>query len=155
LAADQAISQRPRVEDRLVALFWHFADRWGRRRSADIAIDLPLTHEALGRLIGARRPTVSLGLRQLSDDGLLRREGDSWVLSIASVEALGGTPRVRPRRRAVAPTTTVAPMQTDLLDRVAALRAEFLERQAETKRSISSNRELVERIAQRRAVPTE
>ena len=43
---------------------------------------LPLTQEQLGRLVGARRPTVSLALRSLRERGLVRRgQADEWILS--------------------------------------------------------------------------
>ena len=87
--AHQAISQLGRVEDRLLALFWYLADRWGRVHSDGIRIELPLTHESIGRLIGARRPTVSLGLRALRDAGLLQRERDGrWLLAHDSLQRL-------------------------------------------------------------------
>jgi CRP/FNR family cyclic AMP-dependent transcriptional regulator len=79
--AQQAISQLPRVEDRIVALFWQLANRWGRVRPEGVVFDLPLTHRALGRLVGAQRSTVSLGLQSLAADGRLVRRGDgSWIL---------------------------------------------------------------------------
>ena len=77
-----AVGQLERVEDRLLAFFWLLADRVGRRGPDGITIDQPLTHEAIGRLIGARRPTVSLGLRALYEQGLLTRlEDGSWLLA--------------------------------------------------------------------------
>lgn len=85
----QAISRLARVEDRLLALFWHLADRWGRVRSDGIAIDLSLTHETVGHLVGARRSTVTLGLLKLRDEQLLRRDADGvWLLAPASVHRL-------------------------------------------------------------------
>jgi CRP/FNR family cyclic AMP-dependent transcriptional regulator len=87
----QAICQLTRVEDRVLALFWYLADRWGRVRPDGVTIDLPLTHETIGRLIGARRPTVSLGLRQLARQGLLRREQDRrWLLAAESLQLVTG-----------------------------------------------------------------
>ena len=87
--AHQAISQLARVEDRLLALFWHLADRWGRVVSDGVRIDLPLTHETIGRLIGARRPTVTLGLRALRAAGLLQRQLDgAWLLAHGSLRHL-------------------------------------------------------------------
>jgi CRP/FNR family cyclic AMP-dependent transcriptional regulator len=84
-----AIGRLERVEDRLLGFFWLLADRWGRRRPDGIAIEQPLTHEAIGHLIGARRPTVSLGLRALSDQGALhRREDGTWLLSPDSLGQL-------------------------------------------------------------------
>ena len=88
-AAHQAISQLAHVEDRLLALFWHLADRWGRVLSAGVRIDLPLTHETIGHLIGARRPTVTLGLRALRAAGLLQRQVDgAWLLAHGSLQRL-------------------------------------------------------------------
>lgn len=85
----QAISQLPRAEDRLLALFWHLADRWAQVNGEGIVVDLPLTHEALGSLIGARRPTVSLALRVLDGSGALKRRADgSWLLQAGSLAAL-------------------------------------------------------------------
>jgi hypothetical protein len=46
-----------------------------------LVVPLQFTHEALGRLIGARRPTVSLALKELSSAGLLsRRDDGAWLL---------------------------------------------------------------------------
>ena len=95
-SADQAISQLPRVEDRIVALFWQLANRWGRVRPEGVVFDLPLTHRALGRLVGAQRSTVSLGLQSLAADGrLVRRRDGSWILCpdlerVANQPAAGG-----------------------------------------------------------------
>jgi CRP-like cAMP-binding protein len=84
-----AIGQLERVEDRLLGFFWLLADRWGRRGPGGIAIEQPLTHEAIGHLIGARRPTVSLGLRALADEGALTRiPGGTWLLSPGSLDRL-------------------------------------------------------------------
>jgi CRP/FNR family cyclic AMP-dependent transcriptional regulator len=84
-----AIGRLERVEDRLLGLFWLLADRWGRRGPDGVAIEHPLTHEAIGRLIGARRPTVSLGLRALYEQGALHRRADgTWLLSPDSLGTL-------------------------------------------------------------------
>ena len=89
-----AIGRLERVEDRLLGFFWLLADRWGRRGPDGIAIEQPLTHEAIGHLIGARRPTVSLGLRALSERGTLHRRIDgSWLLSPDSLSQLIDTDR--------------------------------------------------------------
>lgn len=87
----QAIAQLARVEDRLLALFWYLADRSGHVRVDGVTIDLPLTHETIGWLIGARRPTVSLGLRTLATQDLLRREQDGrWLLASESLQRING-----------------------------------------------------------------
>jgi CRP/FNR family cyclic AMP-dependent transcriptional regulator len=80
LAVSHAISHHARVEDRLVLLFWHFAQRWGRVRPDGVRLELPLTHGALGKLIGAQRPSITSALSRLRDRGLLRRLPDrSWL----------------------------------------------------------------------------
>ena len=77
-----ALSHLPRVEDRLHRLLWHLADRRGHVRADGIVLRLPVTQEQLGRLVGARRPTVSLALRSLRERGLVRRgDADEWVLA--------------------------------------------------------------------------
>jgi len=89
-----AIGRLERVEDRLLGFFWLLADRWGRRGPAGIAIEQRLTHAAIGHLIGARRPTVSLGLRALSDQRALYRRADgTWLLAPDSLYQLVGADR--------------------------------------------------------------
>ena len=84
----QAISQLPRAEDRLLALLWSIADRWGTVRADGVWVGLPLTHEALAQMIGARRPTVTLGLRALVNQGLLTADKDGWLIDHASLEVI-------------------------------------------------------------------
>ncbi len=76
-----AVAVLPRVEDRLLALLGHLAERWGTVSLDGLVLDLPLTHEALGRLVGARRPTVSLAIAELAAHGRVVRRGDGrWLL---------------------------------------------------------------------------
>jgi CRP/FNR family transcriptional regulator, cyclic AMP receptor protein len=90
LSAHRAIAQLPRVDQRLLAFFAHLAERWGRVAPAGVVVPLHLTHETLGRLIGARRPTVSLALKDLTGDHLLERRDDgSWLLRYEAFERLG------------------------------------------------------------------
>jgi CRP/FNR family transcriptional regulator, cyclic AMP receptor protein len=81
LAALMAISQQPRLDDRLWMLFWDLADRHGRVHPDGVHLDLPLTHEVLSHLVGARRPSVSSALTKLAAQGRLLRNGRGWVLS--------------------------------------------------------------------------
>lgn len=76
----QAISQLPRVEDRLLALMWSIADRRGIVRGDGVYVPLPVTHQALAQMIGAQRPTVTLGLARLAEEDLLRPEKGGWVI---------------------------------------------------------------------------
>jgi len=89
LALQRAISQLPRVDQRLLALFWHLAERWGRVGRDGIVVRLALTHETLGRMVGARRPTVSLALKELATAGtVVRRLDGAWVLRRDGLERL-------------------------------------------------------------------
>jgi Crp-like helix-turn-helix protein len=105
LSVTQAISQLNRVDRRLLALFWHLAERWGRMTKDGVALPMTLSHRMLGQLIGARRPTVSTALSQLTREGEVRRRDDgTWLLTGAPV----GMPepeieRVVPMRRRLLP----------------------------------------------------
>lgn len=85
LAVATTLSHMNRVDHRLLLLFWHFAERWGRVRPDGVMVRLPLTHETLGALIGARRPSVTSGLSQLARDGVVE-PGDrgEWLLTAAA-----------------------------------------------------------------------
>ena len=76
-----AITQQPKLEERLWMLFWELADRYGRVHADGVHVDLPLTHEVLSHLAGARRPSVSGALTRLASTGRLRRSGRHWVLN--------------------------------------------------------------------------
>jgi CRP-like cAMP-binding protein len=81
LAITQAICQLTRVDRRLLTLFWHVAERWGRVGTDGVVVPLALTHRMLGLLVGARRPTVSSALRELRErDELVRGPDGSWLL---------------------------------------------------------------------------
>jgi CRP/FNR family transcriptional regulator, cyclic AMP receptor protein len=80
-AEQRAISQLPRVDLRIRAMLWHLAERWGRMGASGVVLPIELTHVALGRLVGARRPTVTLALSELSREGsVTRRDDGAWVL---------------------------------------------------------------------------
>jgi CRP-like cAMP-binding protein len=81
LSVTQAIAQLNRVDRRLMLLFWHLAERWGRVTTQGVHVPLILAHRTLAQLIGARRPTVSTALTDLVRRGELRRTpGGTWVL---------------------------------------------------------------------------
>jgi CRP-like cAMP-binding protein len=93
-----AICTMPRVEERILALLCHLALRWGRVTPDGISLTLPITHEILGALIGARRPTVSLALVGLTEQQLVQRRDDgTWLLPPACRQwPQAGIPRDRP-----------------------------------------------------------
>ena len=81
LAQLLAVSHLRRVDSRLLALFWHLADRFGRVQREGVTVPVRLTHEALGHMVGAQRPSVTTALNQLEDSGRVsRREGGGWLL---------------------------------------------------------------------------
>jgi hypothetical protein len=96
LAVQLVICQLPRVDQRLLALFWLLAESWGRVTPAGTTLPLKLTHEALGALIGARRPTVTLALRELTERGAIVRQTEGWLLLEAPPEASGRAETMRP-----------------------------------------------------------
>jgi CRP/FNR family transcriptional regulator, cyclic AMP receptor protein len=80
LAAMIALVSHPRVDQRLHLLFWHLADRWGRMGPVGALLDLPLTHQLLGDLVAARRPTVSRALSRLAAEEKVERTRCGWLL---------------------------------------------------------------------------
>jgi CRP-like cAMP-binding protein len=80
LASMLVISQQPKLDDALWLFFWELADRYGHVRPDGTHVGLELTHELIGYLIGARRPSVSTALKRLERAGRVRRHGHSWVL---------------------------------------------------------------------------
>jgi CRP/FNR family transcriptional regulator, cyclic AMP receptor protein len=112
LAITQAISKLNRVDRRLLALFWHLAERWGRVAPDGIAVPLTLSHRLIGELVGARRPTVSTALAELARDGqLVRREDGTWLLTGEPL-AVSAEPAVEPvrQRRRLMPDAVEPPV---------------------------------------------
>jgi CRP/FNR family cyclic AMP-dependent transcriptional regulator len=69
------------LERRLWLLFWHLADRFGHVDRDGAVVPVPLTHEALARLVRARRPSVTTALGKLTETGLIERRADgTWLL---------------------------------------------------------------------------
>lgn len=81
LALHLAIRCLRRIDVRLLVLFWHLAERWGRVTREGIVLPLPFTHRLLGRLVGAQRPTVTTALGQLAEREVVRRRDGAWLLS--------------------------------------------------------------------------
>jgi CRP/FNR family cyclic AMP-dependent transcriptional regulator len=80
LAVRLVVNQLVRLEDRLLLAMWSLAERWGRVTPDGVLIPMGLTHSALARLVGARRPSVTSALGDLSRDHLLERTEDGWLL---------------------------------------------------------------------------
>lgn len=81
MALFSAIQGVRRVDDRLLAILWSYADRWGRVTPGGVLLELELTHRLLAGVIGARRPSVTTALKALEASGALTRRRDrSWLL---------------------------------------------------------------------------
>jgi CRP-like cAMP-binding protein len=94
LAAQLAICQLPRVEERVLSLLWLLAESWGHVGSAGTTLPVSLTHDALGALIGARRPTVTLALGELSERGAIVRQDGGWLLLEGPPQATASKARI-------------------------------------------------------------
>jgi CRP/FNR family cyclic AMP-dependent transcriptional regulator len=98
LVALAAIGHMKRVDDRLVALFSHLASAHGNVRPEGIVIDIPLSHEQIGDLVGCERPSVTTSLGRLKERGVLVRRPDrSWLLSTELVDTNGNGNSARER----------------------------------------------------------
>jgi CRP/FNR family transcriptional regulator, cyclic AMP receptor protein len=82
LALQLAIGELQGVDVRLRNLLWYLAERWGRVTPEGVVVPFTLTHEMLGRLVGARRPSVTSALGVLAGEGTVHRlpEGH-WLLA--------------------------------------------------------------------------
>lgn len=82
LAVMMSIHSLKRVDMRLLAFFWHLADRYGKVTTDGVLVPLGLTHRQLALLVGAQRPSVTSALGALAGRDLLRRDVEGeWLLS--------------------------------------------------------------------------
>ena len=79
--SQQAINQLGRVDLRLLFMLGHLAERWGRVTPDGVFVPLRLTHETLGRLVGAQRSTVTLALKDLREQGAVVKHGDGFLIA--------------------------------------------------------------------------
>jgi hypothetical protein len=80
LATMQAIVQHRSLEQRLLLVLWELADRYGRVVPGGVQLELGLTHEMLGYVAAARRPSISAALGRLEREHRLSRTGGRWLL---------------------------------------------------------------------------
>jgi CRP/FNR family transcriptional regulator, cyclic AMP receptor protein len=98
LAFHLAVCGLRRVDDRLLSVLWHFADRWGTVTPEGVRLEARLTHELLARVVGARRPSVTTALKRLIDAGSLRSLSRSrWLLLGSPPAALRAVRERSPR----------------------------------------------------------
>lgn len=81
LAADAAIASIVGIEERLLILLWHIAERWGEPCPEGVRISIRLPHRLLAEIVGARRPSVTSALTELQEAGRLKSgSAGRWVL---------------------------------------------------------------------------
>lgn len=81
MSIHQALLQLSPVETRLLVLFWHLAERWGRVTPDGILLPLALTHQVLGQLVGCQRASVTTALKAVTQSGRVDRLATgSWLL---------------------------------------------------------------------------
>src|SRR5206468_13036983 len=82
LAGYLVVAQLTSVDTRLHVALWHMADRFGKVRPDGVLVPLRITHEVLGLIIGARRPSVTAALGRLVERQLVKPiRGGGWLLS--------------------------------------------------------------------------
>jgi CRP-like cAMP-binding protein len=86
LAEDSVLlAVRARLAKRLVAL----AQRYGRKTPDGVQIDLPLSQQELGDMIGTSRESINKQLRTFAHEGLLLSSTGRWTIrDLAQLEAL-------------------------------------------------------------------
>jgi CRP/FNR family transcriptional regulator, cyclic AMP receptor protein len=141
LTAQLVICQLPRVDQRLIAIMWLLAESWGRVTPMGTSLPMHLTHDVLGGLVGARRSTVTLALKELADRGALIRQPEGWLILEAPDGRPGGLPEIEePRlsRNGISVWQQAAPENggeaasgAELLERVERLREEHAVRRSQ------------------------
>jgi CRP/FNR family transcriptional regulator, cyclic AMP receptor protein len=162
LSLMQSISQLNGVDRRLLTLFWHLAERWGRVTPGGVVVPVAVPHRVLAQLVGARRPTVSSALGRLGDEGQVVREAaGGWLLTGAPVglptEEAARIIRLR-RRRAPVPVEpsdeqdglAVTGHIAELHDALSALRAESRRHREQFATISRRTRELLAQIQEKR-----
>jgi CRP-like cAMP-binding protein len=77
----RAVSHLTRVDEKVLVTLWHLASRWGRVTPEGVQVPFRLTHEVLGEIVGAQRPSVTIALNRMRRAGFLKRGADRrWIL---------------------------------------------------------------------------
>ena len=64
-----AIALEPRLERRLILKLRQLAERWGKVTPEGIRLDLRVTHQELGDMVGAARESITVALGRLQEQG--------------------------------------------------------------------------------------
>lgn len=91
LLAKSLVVSSPVIDERILLLFALLGERWGRVDPEGVHVALPLTHSLIGRLVSARRPSVTTSLISLEHKGVVVRESrGSWLLRRGADPMPGG-----------------------------------------------------------------
>jgi CRP/FNR family transcriptional regulator, cyclic AMP receptor protein len=80
LAVQGAISEIHGMPARVLMLLWHLAEAWGRRGPDGYLLRLPISHDAIGQMIGAHRSSVTTAITALVRSGDVVAGRNSWLL---------------------------------------------------------------------------
>jgi DNA-binding transcriptional ArsR family regulator len=70
-------------------VFRYCAERWGIETIRGIKIPIRLSHRSLAALIGARRPSITTAIGNLTEQGLIERSEDgTWTFFAADVDPM-------------------------------------------------------------------
>lgn len=64
-----AIALEPRLERRLILKLRQLASRWGKVTPEGVRLDLRVTHQELGDMVGGARESITVALGRLQDQG--------------------------------------------------------------------------------------
>jgi CRP/FNR family transcriptional regulator, cyclic AMP receptor protein len=152
LSVMQAISQLNGVDRRLLTLFWHLAERWGKVTPDGVAVAMDIPHRVISQLVGARRPTVSTALSRLASRGeLVRRSDGTWLLTGApfGMPSQEAARIVRQRRQRFGEPPPPRP-RAELHDALVALERDTARAHAELDALRGQATELIDRLASAR-----
>ncbi len=146
LTAQLVICEIPRVDERVLAMMWLLAESWGQVTSAGVRLPLALTHETLGALVGARRPTITLALRKLTRQGSILHQDTGWLLLELPPEPMDTGPSIlppEPREPSISRWAPPAPVSdpsltyAELRDTVRRLRERHVRDQEQTRQQLN------------------
>lgn len=81
LTAKQEVLAIKNIEDKLYNLLLNIARFHGKQSKEGIIIDIPLTHEELGFLIGAHRVSITRALKLLKDKKVIFQRNKKLIIS--------------------------------------------------------------------------
>ena len=87
LTLRMAINETRRIDDRLLLLLWHLADRWGHVQQDGICVPVRLTHGMFARMVSAHRSSVTTALNQLLEKGAISRGPQGFFILRDPIEA--------------------------------------------------------------------